>query len=123
MKTFNEFEQIINDAQLSVAIVGNPEASRFALIDTAAPPLQEQTRAALIQSDCRFLGVVGLVGGAPRVAFTEPLEGPIMEAISRAFLSFVEKEINRRVIAQGGDSIAWLQRLYTLPDMRRKHEA
>ncbi len=73
----------------------------------------------------RPVGVVGLQGLQPVCAFKEPLEAPVVNGLAVAFLEYV------RVMLGGSfemhpaepepcidDSVAWLSRLYALPDTR-----
>ena len=70
----------------------------------------------------RPVGMVGLQGTMARVVFKEPLESHVVDAIAMAFTEHVRfllgNNIAVQVEEQKGDEVAWLERLYSLPDTR-----
>ncbi len=63
----------------------------------------------------RNVGVVGLCGTKPTVAFKEPLEPPVVNAIAMAFLEYLRVLLGESLAEQTeAFEIAELERLYSL---------
>ncbi len=91
MKTYDKFEQIANDAQFAAGILGNLETDDFALVDincVSKTPAKDLCGRGLC-----FLGIVGIVQGAPRIALDEPLDDATIEALAKAFVSYIVEKI------------------------------
>jgi hypothetical protein len=108
---YDKFEQLASDAELAVAILGNPETSDFELIDLAPGPLTHD-RNSLHERRMVFIGVMGIVRGFPRFALDTPLDAATTTALAQAFVRHVEVTAAREL------ETAWLGRLYQLPDTR-----
>jgi hypothetical protein len=63
----------------------------------------------------RSVGVVGLCGTKPMVAFSELLEPPVVDAIAWAFLEYVRVLLGEHMEAA---LVTELERLYALSDTR-----
>jgi hypothetical protein len=109
---YDKFEQLVFDAQLAVAILGNPETSDFELLAVSRLPLSEDQRSRVSERGMFFIGVMGIVQGFPRVALVPPLDEPTTTALAQAYVRFIEQEANREL------ETAFLGRLYQLPDTR-----
>ena len=108
---YDKFEQLVFDAQLSVAILGNPETADFELVDLSTPgPLSEDqlSRARRMH----FVGVFAIVGCIPRTALALPLDDATYTALSAAFVRHIEVRANAELEAQ------FLTRLFALEDTR-----
>lgn len=68
-----KLEAILHDADMVVVIVAEPDSPYFSLVDIDAK----------IRPG-RFVGVVGLIGGAPVVSLEEPLEPETFNALAAA---------------------------------------
>jgi len=84
----DKFGQLLSTPGIryAVGIVGNPEAGEYALIEDvfiAPEPIAKLGRA----RGWRFLGVIAVVNGRTRTAFSEPLGESAIAAIAEAFLS------------------------------------
>jgi hypothetical protein len=70
----------------------------------------------------RSVGVVGLVGVTPHYALKEPLEPEQVDMLAAAFLTYVRALLTsqepRTDSVEKGDEVAWLCRLWSLPDTR-----
>jgi hypothetical protein len=108
----DKFNQIAWAAQLAVVVLGN--GSEFELVDVSAGPLSETRNKSLQERGFGFVGVVGMVNGAPRCAFALPFDDATVEYIAAKFALFVDERSNKTK----GDSVEWLTRLYQLPDTR-----
>jgi hypothetical protein len=108
---YDRFEQLVFDAQLSVAIFGNPETSDFELIDLSTPgPLSED------QLSCArrmpFVGVFAIVRCVPRTAIDVPLDDATYTVLAQAFVRHIEVRANAELEAQ------FLTRIFALEDTR-----
>jgi hypothetical protein len=106
----DKFEQLVFDAQLAVAILGDLETSDFELFDVSRLPLSEDQLSRA--SRMRFVGVIGIVESVPRIALDEPLDAATTTALLQAFVRHTEDTANAELETQA------LARLYQLPDTR-----
>ena len=108
---YDKFEQLVFDAELAVAVLGNPETADFELVDLSTPgPLSEdQLRRARRMS---FVGVLAIVKCIPRTAFDTPLDDAALTALGEAFVRHIEVRANAELEAQ------FLTRLFALEDTR-----
>lgn len=102
MQKLDKFEAIAHDAQFPVCILGNPQTSEYALIDLEKP----LPKTLLDERGMYFIGAIGIVDGAPRVALNEPLEDATISRLSQAYL---------RHIADALKAAPW----FVPPDMQR----
>jgi hypothetical protein len=117
MKTYSKFETLVNQSAFSVCILGNLRTSDFELVDLNPEPMSEDAKRDCTRRGMEFIGVIGLVEGLPRVALECPLDVMTALALSQAFVQRVEDAINAAMKPKG-DSAAWLDALYRLPDTR-----
>jgi hypothetical protein len=66
----------------------------------------------------RHIGVVGLVGAAPRCVFKEPIEPEQVDALAEAFLAYL-RVLSSPYSPPVDDSVEFCERLFRLPDTRR----
>jgi hypothetical protein len=88
----DKFEQIAAAGKLTVCVLGNLQTEDFELFPVDAPRFNEfveERQAELIEKGFSFLGVCGLVNGAPRSAFSEPLGRVMASQLSQAYLRLV----------------------------------
>jgi hypothetical protein len=109
---YDKFEQLVFDAQLAVAILGNPQTSDFELLSISRLPLSEDQLTRVSERQMFFAGVMGIVKGFPRSALATPLDAATTTALAQAYVRFIEQEANREL------ETAFLGRLYQLPDTR-----
>ena len=116
----DRFEQIANAASYAVAIFGNPVRGDFALFDlTKGTPFPvENIQREITERTLAFCGVMGVVQGIPCTAFSEPLSGYAIRALSHAFNERIEGASKAALDRPVDDSIGWCERLYWLPDTR-----
>lgn len=107
-RTLDKFEQIVNDAEYAVSILGNPDTGDFELLAATQLPLPQEKLIAFHLRGLEFLGTIGICAGRVRTAIEYPLvDAPDMcERIARAFTARIE----------GG--FAELERLWRLQDPR-----
>lgn len=84
---YDKFELLVKDAQIALCVMGNPQTSDFELVDVEQLPLSDAHRRSMTKRGMGFLGVVGLVNGAPQSAFEEPLPDASVDALAMAFMS------------------------------------
>jgi hypothetical protein len=118
MKNLDQFEQIAFDAEICTVIMGN--GTDFELVSTNGKPVTQETAREFQQKGFEFYGVIGLVGFVPRIALALPLDAMTIAALSKAFLGQIEGAITKLEKAITGDSAAFLQTLYNLPDNREE---
>ena len=116
----DKFEQLSTAASYAVAIFGNPARGDFALFDlTRGTPFPvENIQREIAEPAFCFCGVMGVVQGIPCTAFSEPLSGYAIRALSHAFNERVEATSKAALATPADDSIGWCERLYWLPDTR-----
>jgi hypothetical protein len=115
--TYNKFELIAGFGQCPVVILGNLRSSDFELVDLSEPPMSEDVERDLSRRGMCFVGVIGIVEGAAKVALAEPLDAITVTALSGAFVQRVEDAINAK-LRQKNDGLVWLESLYQMPDTR-----
>lgn len=108
-------EQLAWDAEIAVAVLGNPRTGEFSLIDLDHDmPMSEAARESARQRGFEFCGVVGVKNGIAD-AMCDPVAGAL-GILCAAVMPFV-----RRYAAKLGpksDGADWLERLHALPDPR-----
>lgn len=117
METRDKFTHLLDSAQYAVGILGNPALTEFELVDLDAGSLSDERTHQLRDAGYFFVGAIGIVDGLPKAALSEPLAPVQVSAISQAFVALVENKINKTLAANAED-VAWLNRLWQLPDMR-----
>lgn len=123
--TLDKFGQAIWNASFAVAIAGNVNTADYLLIELGAGkiPLAEETLKDFTQRGLTFLGVIALHEGRSVSAFDHDFDPETVSALSRKFLQLNEHGLNARLANQVGDSLEWLKRLHTLPDIRKGRES
>ena len=121
----DRFEQITNAASYAVAVFGNPAQGEFSLFDlTKGTPFPTQNiQREIAERSLVFCGVLGVVQGIPCTAFSEPLSGYTVRALSHAFNERIEGASKAALTAglavqPKDDSEEWLFRLHNLKDTR-----
>ena len=67
----------------------------------------------------RSVGFIGLSGSKPKCSFKEPLPPPVVEAIARAFLTYIQVMLGENFAEHMATAeVAELHRLFGLPDTR-----
>jgi hypothetical protein len=114
----DRFEQIANDAQLAVCIMGNPVTSDFELVPLGTP-LTEERRNAWAARGIGFCGIAGvLADGSPRTAFDVPLDIVSVDALARAFLAHIGQLVQAEAARKKESAVQWLAELYAANDPR-----
>ena len=110
-KPYDRIEQLTFDAQIAVAIIGNPATGDFELIDLLSD--WREHVAALVARGMYFCGVAGLVDGVPKTALEEPMGNAMIDAAAAAFLSHIESRLDSALIARVEQKAldGWLARL------------
>jgi hypothetical protein len=106
---YDKFEQLVNDAQLAVAVFGNLETSDFELI-TLGPKFRDPLN--LRERGMVFIAVMGIVNCVPRTALAVPVDAATTKTLADAFVKHIE------VVAAQELETAFLSRLYNLEDRR-----
>lgn len=111
-------EQIVSDAQISAAILGNFETRVFVLVDLLAP---EPIPDCLYGHGYGYIGVTGIVDGIPRASFAVEIDVAAVTAIARHWAQYLAARIMPYMqppAPPAGDSVQFLERLHTLQDTR-----
>jgi hypothetical protein len=111
MKTIDE--QIVSDAQISAAILGNFNTREFVLVDLAPGPIPD----CLYGRGLSYIGVTGIVNGAPRTALAVELDDAALSAITTAWVQYLAARI-MPYLRTPDDSVLFLERLHALQDTR-----
>jgi hypothetical protein len=122
---YDRYQQIIFDAQISAAIVGDPATHEFTLVDLV-PGIPE----VLFGRGFVFVGVVGAVDGVLRVAFATALDSTSVDAIVQGWAEYLAATLAKSQPDSPqikrptqDDSEMWLWRLWSLPDTRTEANA
>jgi hypothetical protein len=112
------FEQIADEATISVAVLTNQDLSEIRLLNLSpvgcgGPEKIFQLFEIWRPEGFQWLGVVGAVRGQIRHAFTCELNALCLDTITRAF-----REHCVSLVPAKGDSLEFLERLYALQDPR-----
>ena len=117
MQISDKFTALQDAATYSVGLLANPASGDFELVEWAEVPFPPERLGAYLARGLGFAGVIGVVEGIARTALDTPLEGPIVTAILEAFAQRLEQELNASLAANASD-VAWLRRLWRMPDTR-----
>jgi hypothetical protein len=101
---------------LCVAILANDDVTDIELVNVKLAPLPEDRARELGARGLHFLGMMGIVDGLPQTALDIPLDPVRISALSAAFVAYCE--VMLRDALEKGDEVAWLMRLFSLPDER-----
>jgi len=103
---------------LCVCILANDDVTDIELVNPTLL-LPEDTSREFDARGLKFLGLMAVVDGLPRTALEIPLDLMRISALSAAFVKYCEDRLNGAFEPQGkGDEVAWLVRLFALPDTR-----
>lgn len=106
-------ERIAMTGEVSVAVLG--KGADFVLIDITGPIDDAATTAALAKG-FSYCGVMGVKDGEAGVKCEPNADAAF--TMMHAALAFASQIAGRITEKPKGDSREWLERLYTLPDMR-----
>jgi hypothetical protein len=104
-----KFHEFVANAQLPVYVVGNTQTDEYTLISLEGS--DELLRNALAKGMTQFVGVIGIIGNAPRCALNEPLDDEVVAELSAKYLAIVARFSE---LAE----VHMLQQLAALPDPR-----
>ena len=108
-------EQIVSDAQISAAILGNFSTRVFVLVDLLEPgPIPD----CLYGCGLGYIGVTGIVNGESRTAFAVEIDDAAVSAIARHWAQYLAARIMPYMQPPAGDSVQFLERLHALQDTR-----
>ncbi|HEY4378961.1 MAG TPA: hypothetical protein VGN01_01360 [Acidobacteriaceae bacterium] len=115
----SKFQELVSKAQFAMCVFSNPDATDVALVgfESGDEALQElQARGV-----SRLVGVVGIADGQACSEFDVPLDGPVIDAISAAFVQAFEIRYHDAIEVEKArlGSLAWLEDLHALPDTRQ----
>jgi hypothetical protein len=108
-------EQIVLDAQISAAILGNLDKRIFVLVDLLAP---EPIPDCLYGHGFGYIGVTGVVNGVSRAAFAVEIDDAAVSAIAAHWVQYLAARIMPYMQPPAGDSVQFLERLHALQDTR-----
>lgn len=89
MRTLDKFEQIAADAEYAFVILANLDTDDMQFVDLT--PVPADTARAFAERGLGFVGVVGWVGGHPRVALEVELDSETIQRMTEAFVQYVRK--------------------------------
>jgi hypothetical protein len=111
--------QLALDASVAVLVLTNAQCDDMEFLPLKPRQMTESEKAELVTRwpgrGLRSVGVIGLVGTAPRCALKEPLEPEQVSALAGAFLAYIHVLFcDSLAEQQEGVEIAELERLYAL---------
>jgi hypothetical protein len=118
------FLQLAESADYAASIIGNAETRDYLLLDLRqpAPSCNSETVRTVIAYHMRYLGVVGIVEGVPRVVLGVPLDPDSISLLTHSFVRRIEAETNPLRIVAGvekpDDFLQFMQSLWALKDLR-----
>jgi hypothetical protein len=112
---YDRYSQIVLDAQIAAAVLGDPITREFVLIDPSGPIPQSLHNRGLV-----FIGVTGIVNGLPRTAFALELDASALDAVAHAWVRYLAARIMPYLQHPTDDTVQFLERLYALEDTRCK---
>ena len=122
--------QQLSEAQHAVYVISNPDGSDCELVPLKLDPataksVWEDLRARLAGRNLSRSGVAGLIHGVPVVMMKEePEDFVLVVRLTAAFARYLEDAAaneSQELQPQSncvGDSVAWLEKLFALPDTR-----
>lgn len=125
MEYLRHAENVVAQSSIAVMVLLNADNSdmEFWRLRPSVPEGALTPAVEFVARKLRPVGVVGLSGSTPLVAFKEPLSPPVVQAIAFAFLEYLRVLIGQSFAEQTqsqqkGDEVEWLWRLRSLPDTR-----
>lgn len=120
----SRFLQIAGSAEYAASIIGNPETQVYILLDTRtpAPSAASETARIMAERHMRYLGVIGIVQGVPRVALSVPLDADSIALLAHTFVQRIEADtMSATVIVDRphqDDFVRFAEALWRLEDPR-----
>jgi len=112
---WDRYAKIIADAQIPAAILGNPAAREFVLVDLALGRIPD----CLYGRGLVLVGVTGIVNGVPQAALAVELEDSALSAIAAEWTRYLVARIMPYMQLPVEESMQFLERLYALEDTRK----
>lgn len=113
------------ESEHAVSIIGNPETGDYILLDVrqAVPPAASKFARIVVDHGMRHLGVIGIVGGVPRVALAVPVDAESIATLAHTFVQQAGAEamparITAEVERPVDDFVTFMDRLWALEDPR-----
>ncbi len=113
MGSLEKTDAIVSVAQISAAILGNFSTREFVLVDLAPGPIPDCLYGRVLS----YIGVTGIVNGAPRTALVVELDDAALSAIAMAWVHHLAARI-MPYLRPPDDSVSFLERLHALQDTR-----
>ena len=119
--------QQLAEAQHAVYVISNPDGTDAAFVPLKSIAMEfafQDLRARWAGRNLKGVGVAGLIHGIPMLMLREePEDFLLVVRLTAAFARFVEDSQEPQLQPQSqfdciGDSVAWCERLYALPDPR-----
>ena len=85
----DKFSEVVRDAHPNTTVFILGKGAEFQFVSLLGGPSVEEIQRSLEGRDLRFIGVIGLVGGAPRVALAVELDPATASTLSQSYLQFI----------------------------------
>jgi len=116
--------QLAENAEHAASIIGNPETGDYLLLDVrqAVPPAASKFARIVVDHRMRHLGVIGMLGGVPRVVLAVPMDAESIATLVHTFVQSAGEAMPARMAAEVerpvDDFVAFMDRLWALEDPR-----
>jgi hypothetical protein len=118
MQIKDKHDWIAKWGQHAVVIMGNVDTRDFEVVDLAAGQLGPEYYANFAARQLNYVATFGLMLGQFRSAYAVPLDADVIVALAEDYARFVLAKLTNPSRECSGDSVAWLSKLYSLPDTR-----
>jgi len=89
----DKFQQLAHDAEFGVVVLANPDTRDYQFVDLHRGAVSAETAKTYAERGLSFLGVVGIVRGAPRVALEDELTPEFSAFLTQSLVAHWKKQI------------------------------
>lgn len=119
----SRFLQLAKSADYAASILGNPDTQAYILLDARTPPPSavSETARIFVERHMRYLGVIGMVQGVPRMVLRVTLDADSIVLLTHTFVQRIDPEATPAMVTVDrpeNDFVRFAEALWRLEDPR-----